>query len=105
MAGALFIKLCCGANMIRNFMPGDRVDYLGTKQFTDQQGKPLSIRGVVGEIQSRVGKTETGYIVDFDGDGFIMDAAVLQLHKFTKQEIDKEREVEVRIRRRRGEDE
>jgi hypothetical protein len=91
--------------MDRKFQPGDRVDYTGGKNFTDDHGKPLSIRGVVGEVQSRVGKTEIGYVVDFDGDGFIMDARVLQLHKFTKQEIDKERETVIRLRRKRNEEE
>ena len=94
----------CGVNMKRSFMPFDRVDYTGNKTFKDEHGKPVNIKGVVGEVQARVGNSTSGYVVDFDGDGFVMDESVLQHHRFSKQELDKEREVEVRLRRKRYED-
>lgn len=84
----------------RSYMPGDRVDYIGGKQFLDNQGKPLSLKGVVGTVLAKVKGHEDVYSMDFDGDGFIMMGRVLQLHKFTKQEIEKER-AEVLVRRRR----
>ena len=90
--------------MSRTFMPFDRVDYVGTKTFEDDQGKPLNLKGVIGEVQARVGGSESGYVVDFDGDGFVMSADVLQHHRFTKQELEKEREVAVTLRRKHYED-
>ena len=89
--------------MNHNFMPGDRVDYTGSKTFKDNKGNPLNLRGVIGTVLARVGKTDNGYTVEFDGDGFIMDAHVLTVHKYSKQEIERER-AEVLVRRRRDEE-
>jgi hypothetical protein len=88
------------------FHPDDRVDYIGNKTFTDDKGKPLSLHGRIGTVLARVSGHESVYTVDFDGDGFIMGGNVLRLHRFTKQELENERQqLDVTIRRRLKADE
>ncbi len=80
-------------------MPGDRVDYVGNKTFTDNKGEALSLYGKVGTILSRVQGTENGYSVEFGDDGFVMGGHVLKAHKFTQKELERERNL---VKTRRG---
>lgn len=52
--------------MLKRFQQGDKVQYTGKKFASDLQGK-------LGEVAGRVENQETGVVVDFGGESYIMD--------------------------------
>lgn len=76
---------------MRDYFPGDRVIYRGTKL--------NDLRGRVGEVCARVQGSKYGVTVDFGDDSYVVDSRNLVTFVPSKDSGNKEPEIQVRRKR------